>query len=261
MARWNWILGALALTLVLRADYAASQPVMGVQAAATAIEGTTLVLPEYTVPVDGLLVVRVGTQGGVSDSVTFDGVEMMEAASSEVLFFPWTVSSEVRYLDVEEGESGPIVVRYGHSGTDGKSVIAATIAGEYVFDSAAIETAEGPNLAPVEVSASPGDVVFTTITVHGNGIPEIAGPAHVLDGYPTVPESAFHEMKHLGGQLDPLAFGDHTLSYRNTRASGWMNYALIATSFTPVPEPGLGVALAAGVLSLLGRRNRHPGLP
>jgi hypothetical protein len=68
-------------------------------------------------------------------------------------------------------------------------------------------------------------------------------------------------MKHLGGQLDPLAFGDHTLSYRNTRASGWMNYALIATSFTPVPEPGLGVALAAGVLSLLGRRNRHPGLP
>jgi hypothetical protein len=92
---------------------------MGVQAAATAIEGTTLVLPEYTVPVDGLLVVRVGTQGGVSDSVTFDGVEMMEAASSEVLFFPWTVSSEVRYLDVEEGESGPIVVRYGHSGRGG----------------------------------------------------------------------------------------------------------------------------------------------
>lgn len=254
MTGWKPILGILAavigcIALESRADQA---PVAGVASQATASEGQTLVLGEYVVPVDGVLVVRLGAQGRLSESVTFAGVEMLHASSLEATYAA-TLSAEIFYLPVQAGQAGPIVATYLAPGTDAKSLVAVTLPGEHALAETQSETAGGPNLAELEISAAADAVVLSSITIHGNGIPAISGAGHTLDGYPTVPETIFHEMKHLGGHLAPGASGGHTVSYQNTRPTGWMDYALIAAAFTPVPEPGFWVGIWVGCVALAGR--------
>ena len=49
---------------------------------------------------------------------------------------------------------------------------------------------------------------------------------------PTVPETDYHEMKLQTGHVDASSPGDHTLGFQNTRATGYMDYALILAVFS-----------------------------
>ena len=255
------LLASLAFLLVTTT--ATALEVLGVQSIATAEEGPALTLPQYTVPADGILVVRVGTHGGASNSVRFDGEEMIHASSLEVTYFT-TVSVEMFYLPVQAGETGAIEVTWLNSGTDQRALVAATIEGATNLEVARVSTdgspqqddRVGPNLAQMQLDSTQDSALLSALTVFGSGVPEIVGPDHMLDDHPTVPESTFHEMKFQAGHIAANGPGTHTFGFQNTNALGYMDYAMIVASFTQVPEPGFAAALGAGVagLAALGRR-------
>jgi len=240
--------------------------VVGVQAASTAVEGATLTMREYIVPVDGLLVVRVGARGSTSQTVRFAGEQMIHAASMEVTYFT-TLSVEMFYLPVVAGESGAIDVVWGHSGTDQRGLVAATLEDATDLEFARVFTdglvqqdgRTGPNLAQVDVASTRESVLLSAFTVLGSGIPEIVGARHALDGYPTVPESAFHDMKLQAGHMIATGAGNQRLGYRNTNPRGYMDYAMIVTSFTRVPEPSVGMSVLIGSVAIaaVGRGRRR----
>ena len=255
------LLASLAFLLVTTT--ATALEVLGVQSIATAEEGPALTLPQYTVPADGILVVRVGTHGGASNSVRFDGEEMIHASSLEVTYFT-TVSVEMFYLPVQAGETGAIDVTWLNIGTDQRALVAATVEGATNLEVARVSTdgspqqddRVGPNLAQMQLDLTQDSALLSALTVFGSGVPEIVGPDHILDDHPTVPESTFHEMKFQAGHVAANGPGTHTIGFQNTNALGYMDYAMIVASFTQVPEPGFAAALGAGVagLAALGRR-------
>lgn len=240
--------------------------VVGVRAAATAREGSSLTLRDYVVPTDGLLVVRLGTRGSTSASVRFAGEEMIHAASMDVTYFT-TLAVEMFYLPVTAGESGAIDVVWARSGTDQRGLVAATVEGATDLEFARVYTDGsvqqngriGPHRAQVDVAATRDSALLSAFTVLGAGIPAIVGGNHVLDGYPTVPETDFHDMKFLAGHVSSPGARAYSLGYRNTRATGYMDYAMIVASFTRVPEPSVGTGLLVGGMGLAGlKRRRRP---
>ncbi|MGB0620925.1 MAG: hypothetical protein ACPGVZ_15810 [Myxococcota bacterium] len=253
------------LVLLLGTTTATALEVLGVESASTAQEGPSLTLPQYTVPVDGLLVVRIGTHGGASNSVRFNGEEMIHASSLEVTYLT-TIAVEMFYLPVEAGEVGDIAVTWRRNGTDQRALVAATVAGASDLEIARVWTDGspqgngriGPNVAEIQMNATGASALLSAFTAFGNGVPEITGPDHVLDDHPTVPESTFHEMKFQAGHVEAPGASAHTIGFRNTNALGFMDYAMIVASFTAVPEPGFALTLGAGVagLAAFGRRHR-----
>lgn len=212
--------------------------VQNVQSAADASEGARIGLSNYRVPADGLLLVRIGAKGSVSQSVRFGGEEMIHAASTDVTYFA-TISVEMFYLPVRAGQSGAIQVDYGFDGTDAKGLIASTLVGvdriarvQTLTDGAVEQDGRtGPNLAQYAMRTTGDGVVVSAFTDFGSGIPEAVGSGHALDGYPTVPESVFHELKVMGGHVIAPAAGDYTLGFRNTNPAGFMDYAMIVATF------------------------------
>jgi len=219
---------------------AGSSAVRGIESFASPREGATLRMPSYTAPANGLLLVRIGARGSVSQSVTFAGRQMMHVSSMEVTYFD-TLSTEMFYLPVLAGESGAIAIDYGFSGTDEKGLIAATLVG--VTRLASVQTYTdgevtqanriGPNLAQAAFATPASGVVMSGVTILGAGIPAIVGAGHDLDGYPTVPESDYHQSKVLAGHVLAPSPGTYTLGYQNTRPTGYMDYAMIIASFAP----------------------------
>ena len=217
-----------------------SSAVRGIESFASHLEGATLRMPSYTAPANGLLLVRIGARGSVSQSVTFAGRQMMHVSSMEVTYFS-TLSSEMFYLPVLAGESGAIEIDYGFSGTDEKGMIAATLTG--VTRLASVQTYTdgevtqanrvGPNLAQAAFTTPTTGVVMSGVTILGAGIPTIVGAGHALDGYPTVPEADYHQSKVLAGHVLAPSAGIHTIGYQNTRPTGYMDYVMIIAAFAP----------------------------
>lgn len=143
---------------------------------------------------DGLLVLRIGTHGGASSSVRFDGEEMIHASSLEVTYST-TIAVEMFYLPVEAGEIGDIAVTWRRSGTDQRALVAATVAGASDLEIARVWTDGsrqgngriGPNVAEIQMNATGASALLSAFTAFGNGVPEIIGLDHVLDDHPTVP--------------------------------------------------------------------------
>ncbi|MGB0619537.1 MAG: DUF4215 domain-containing protein [Myxococcota bacterium] len=209
-----------------------SAAVENVQSTAEWREGPTLTMSNYVVPGDGLLVVRIGAHAGVSDSVTFAGEEMIHVSSVEVTYST-TTSVEMFYLPVTAGESGAIVVDYVRPGTDQRGMVVSTLTGVDTIELFQNSNGGGPNLAQDTVTTTRANsVILSAFTDFGDGIPEEVGTAHVLDGYPTVPETDYHEMKLQTGHVDASSPGDYTLGFQNTRATGYMDYALILAVFS-----------------------------
>lgn len=209
-----------------------SASVTAVQSAATHIEGPLLTMPNYTVPEDGLLVVRIGAAAGLSDAVTFAGEEMIHLSSLEVTHAR-TISVEMFYLPVTAGDSGEIVVDYGFAGTDQKALVASTLVGVDTIETLQSSNAGGPNLAEDTITTTrPDSLVLSVFTAFGSGITEEVGVSHVLDAFPTVPETDFHEMKMQTGHIDATAPGSFTLGYQNTRASGYMDHVMLLAVFS-----------------------------
>ena len=175
--------------------------------------------------------------------------EMIHASSLEVTYFT-TVSVEMFYLPVQAGETGAIEVTWLNSGTDQRALVAATIEGATNLEVARVSTdgspqqddRVGPNLAQMQLDSTQDSALLSALTVFGSGVPEIVGPDHMLDDHPTVPESTFHEMKFQAGHIAANGPGTHTFGFQNTNALGYMDYAMIVTSFTQVPEPGFAAA-------------------
>ena len=206
--------------------------VENVQSTAEWREGPTLTMANYVVPENGLLVVRIGAHAGVSDSVTFDGEEMIHISSVEVTYAT-TISVEMFYLPVSAGDAGPIVVDYVRSGTDQRGMVVATLTGVDTVELFQNSNGGGPNLAQDTITTTRADaLVLSAFTDFGDGIPEEVGTGHVLDGYPTVPETDYHEMKLQAGHVEAASPGDYTLGYQNTRATGYMDFALILAVFS-----------------------------
>lgn len=213
--------------------------VSNVRSVATAVEGATLAMSTYTAPEDGLLVVRIGAKGSVSNSVRFDGQDMIHLSSLEVSYWT-TVSVEMYYLPVVAGESGAIEVDYGFAGTDQKAIIAATLVGADTVESVQTFTdgetfsdgRTGPNRAEYSFSTTDESVILTVLTDHGRGIPAEIGVGHLLDAHPTVPEADFHETKVLGGHVMAPVPGTYTLGYQNTDPMGYMDYVMIVAAFS-----------------------------
>ena len=206
-----------------------------VQSAASHIEGPLLTMPNYTVPEDGLLLVRIGAAAGLSDSVTFGGEQMIHISSVEVTYAT-TISVEMFYLPVTAGDSGAIVVDYDFSGTDQKALVASTLVGVDTIETLQSTNAGGPNLAEDTITTTrPDSLVLSVFTTYGNGITEEVGVGHVLDAFPTVPEADFHEMKMQTGHVDATVPGSFTLGYQNTRASGYMDHVMLLAVFSSTP--------------------------
>ncbi len=206
--------------------------VTAVQSAATHVEGPILTMPSYTVPEDGLLLVRIGAAAGLSSSVTFGGEEMIHISSVEVTHAR-TISVEMFYLPVTAGRSGAIVVDYDFSGTDQKALVASTLVGVDTVETIQSSNAGGPNLAEDTIATTRGDsLILSVFTAFGSGITEEVGVDHVLDAFPTVPDADFHEMKMQAGHVNATAPGSFTLGYQNTRASGYMDHVMMLAVFS-----------------------------
>lgn len=213
--------------------------VRNIRSVADVAEGATITMSNYTAPADGLLVVRIGAKGSVSESVMFDGVDMIHVSSLEVSYST-SISVEMYYLPVAAGESGAIEVDYGFTGTDGKAIIAATLLGvdrlervqTFTDGETFSEGRSGPNLAEYSLSTSNESVILSVLTDHGRGIPAETGLGHLLDAHPTVPEAVFHETKVMAGHVTAPLPGDYSLGYRNTDPLGYMDYVMIVAAFS-----------------------------
>lgn len=230
-------------------------------------------MSRYTVPADGLLVVRIGAKGSLSQSVTFDGQPLIRVSSMDATYFA-SISVEMYYLPVTYGQSGAIEVDYGFSGTDGKAIIAATLVGVDTLDRVQTftdgetfsEGRTGPNLAQYSLSAASESVILSVFTDHGRGIPAETGVGHILDAHPTVPEADFHETKVLAGHVMAAGPGDYPLGYRNTDGLGHMDYVMILAAFSSssavaVPSGGLASRLLMSLGLLLVPVLSLRGLP
>lgn len=216
-----------------------------IQSTATHIEGPSLSLPGYVVPEDGVLVVRNGVRGSEPISVTFGGIEMLELESVQVSYSGVALAVGVYYLDVTAGEVGDIEVTYLSHGTDQKAITASTLVGMDTFGEVVVTSANGPNLALGTIFGE--DLVLSAAMMYGSGIPEER--FHVLDSYDTVPLALFHEMKFQTGSLEmQVPNTDVTLGFENTRATGYMDHAMVLVT---VPEPDTTLSLFAGVLAAL----------
>ena len=165
-------------------------------------------------------------------AVTFAGEEMIHLSSLEVTHAT-TISVEMFYLPVTAGDSGAIVVDYGFTGTDQKALVASTLVGVDTIETLQSSNAGGPNLAEDTITTTrPDSLILSVFTAYGSGITEEVGVSHVLDAFPTVPETDFHEMKMQTGHINATAPGSFTLGYQNTRASGYMDHVMLLAVFS-----------------------------
>ena len=215
--------------------------VLNIQSAASAMNGDSLLIEDYTVPADGVLVVHGGAAGSTVLTVTFGGEALTPVASHEEPEYWFAISSDVYWMPVTAGATGDILWDYteGEWSTRRRGAIALTIGGADEVHEVAMATdgegtnegRTGPSLAEVEITTTQPAVVLTAFTSNGPGPSDLTGPGHMLDAFPTVPIEEFHSTRVYGGHVlaDP---GTITVGYQNNENNGWFDFILFAVAFT-----------------------------
>ena len=210
------------------------------RAAASAMNGDSLLIESYMVPADGVLVVHGGAAGPPVQSVTFDGEPLMQVASRDEPDYWFALSADMYWAPVTAGESGDIVWQYqpGEWTTRRRGAIAVTIAGAdelHVLAGASDglgtnEGRTGPSFAEVEITTTEPAIIITAFTSNGPGPSDLTGSGHALDAFPTVPIEEFHSTRVYGGHVS-VGAGTYALGYRNNE-DGWFDYILFAAAFS-----------------------------
>lgn len=215
--------------------------VLNIESAASAINGDSLRIASYTVPADGVLVVRGGAAGTPVQSVTFGGEPLTAVASHDEPDYWFAISADMYWMPVAAGQSGEIAWDYqpGEWTTRRRAMIALTISGvdevhALVTTSDGLGTNEGrtgPTAAQLEITTTQEAVILSTFTSNGWGPSELTGLGHTLDAYPTIPLEEYHSTRVYGGhaQVGP---GTVTLGFENTEDIGWFDYVLFVAAFT-----------------------------
>lgn len=214
---------------------------LNIESAASAINGDSLRIASYTVPADGVLVVRGGAAGTPVQSVTFGGEPLTAVASHDEPDYWFAISADMYWMPVTAGQSGEIAWDYqpGEWTTRRRAMIALTISGVDEVHALATtsdglgtnEGRTGPTAAQLEITTTQEAVILSTFTSNGWGPSELTGLGHTLDAYPTIPLEAYHSTRVYGGhaQVGP---GTVTLGFENTEDIGWFDYVLFVAAFT-----------------------------
>lgn len=215
--------------------------VLNMASAASAINGDRLTILNYTVPADGVLVVRGGAAGPPVESVTFGGEVLTAIASHEEPDYWFAISADMYWMPVTAGESGEIAWQYqpGTWTTRRRGMIAVTISG--VDQVHALTTASdglgtnegrtGPSSADLEITTMHDAIILSAFTSNGPGPSELTGLGHTLDAFPTVPIEEFHSTRVYAGHMR-VGPGTISLGYENADAGGWFDYVLFLAAFT-----------------------------
>lgn len=215
--------------------------VLNPQAAASAINGDSLVISQYTAPADGILVVRGGAAGPVVQSVTFDGEALTSVASHEEPDYWFAISADMYWIPVTAGQTGDIAWDYtpGDWTTRRRGMIAVTISGvdqvhALTTSSDGLGTNEGrtgPATAELELTTTQDAVILSAFTSNGPGPSDLTGFGHTVDAFPTVPIEEFHSTRVYGGHALASA-GTFTVGYQNSETGGWFDYILFVAAFS-----------------------------
>lgn len=218
-----------------------SLEVLNVQSVASAMNGDSLNLTEYTAPADGILVVRGGAAGPAVRTVTFGGEALELLASDDQPDYWFAISADVYWMPVVAGQTGDIAWQYdpGDWTTRRRAFIAATVSGASEVHAISMHTEglgtnegrTGPTVAELELTTETPTVIMTALTSNGWGGSTLLGPNHTVDAFPTIPLEEFHSTRVYGGHM-PAAPGTYTPGYENEEEIGWFDYILIVAAFS-----------------------------
>ena len=247
-----FLLCLISLTVSQTAHADHHHQVLNIQSDAFAFKGrNSLSIPSYTVPVDGILVVRGGAWGPTVQTVRFNGVDMNPVASMSQPYW-LTISADMYWLPVTAGQSGTIEWNYS-SNVQRMGLIAMTLSGVDQLGNVQTftvgqSTVGGPNLAEHQLTTTEDSIILSGFTSNGAGPSALTGPGHILDAFPTVPITDFHSTRVYGGHVISGP-GTHTLGFQNTEAiSGWFHYILILAEFRAGMNPNVN---ETGVIQII----------
>ncbi len=215
--------------------------VLNTQAAASAMNGDSLVITDYTAPADGILVVRGGAAGPVVQSVTFGGEALTSIASHAEPDYWFAISADMYWMPVTAGQTGDIAWDYtpGDWTTRRRGMIAVTISGvdqvhALTMSSDGLGTNEGrtgPSTAELELTTTRDSIILSSFTSNGPGPSDLTGVGHTMDAFPTIPIEEFHSTRVYGGHTRAGA-GTFTVGYENNESGGWFDYVLFVAAFS-----------------------------